>query len=64
MFDLDLSWFLLAFYLPTMASYVLGLVAHEFGHAGMDGALLWPEKGAACRKKLAFPEPRSQKVTC
>jgi hypothetical protein len=35
MFDLDLSRFLLAFYLATMASYVFGLVAHEFGHAGM-----------------------------
>jgi hypothetical protein len=55
MFDLDLSWFLPAFYLATMASYVLGLVAHEFGHAGMDGTPLWPEKGASLPKEARFP---------
>ena len=54
MFDLDLSCFLLASYLATMASYALGLVAHEFGHAGMDGALFGRKRGSGLPKEARF----------
>jgi hypothetical protein len=35
MFQQSLPWFLSVFVLTTVASYIVGMIAHEFGHAGM-----------------------------